>query len=82
MKDKEYIALAYMTGILPIRKYGKHSALNMFDEYSMTQPMQLAEYVGFTSDEVEMLCQKWRLNYNGLKTGMMDTGCLTRSPMI
>ncbi len=67
LKDKEYIALAYMTGILPIKKYGKHSALNMFDEYSMTQPMQLAEYVGFTSEEVEELCRKWKLNYNGLK---------------
>ena len=67
LKDKEYIALAYMTGILPIKKYGKHSALNMFDEYSMTQPMQLAEYVGFTSEEVEELCEKWKLNYGGLK---------------
>ncbi|MBQ9155197.1 MAG: AAA family ATPase [Eubacterium sp.] len=67
LKDKEYIALAYMTGILPIKKYGKHSALNMFDEYSMTQPMQLAEYVGFTSEEVEALCRQWGLNYEGLK---------------
>ena len=38
LKDKEYIALAYMTGILPIKKYGSHSALNMFTEYSMTEP--------------------------------------------
>lgn len=67
LKDKEYIALAYMTGILPIKKYGKHSALNMFDEYSMTQPMQLAEYTGFTSEEVEALCRQWKLNYEGLK---------------
>lgn len=35
LKDKEYIALAYMTGILPIKKYGTHSALNMFSEFSM-----------------------------------------------
>ena len=34
LKDKEYISLAYMTGILPIKKYGTHSALNMFTEYS------------------------------------------------
>ena len=38
LKDKEYVALAYMTGILPIKKYGSHSALNMFTEYSMTDP--------------------------------------------
>ena len=35
LKDKEYVALAYMTGILPIKKYGTHSALNMFSEFSM-----------------------------------------------
>ncbi len=36
LKDQDYVALAYMTGILPIKKYGTHSALNMFTEYSMT----------------------------------------------
>lgn len=35
LKDQNYVALAYMTGILPIKKYGSHSALNMFTEYSM-----------------------------------------------
>ena len=30
LKDRVYLALAYMTGILPIKKYGEHSALNMF----------------------------------------------------
>lgn len=68
MKDKSYIALAYMTGILPIKKYGKHSALNMFDEYSMTQPMQLAEYAGFTAEEVKELCRQLKLNYAGLQS--------------
>ena len=32
LKDKACIYLSYMTGILPIKKYGTHSALNMFDE--------------------------------------------------
>lgn len=44
MKDKEYVALAYMTGILPIKKYGTHSALNMFSEYSMLNPREMAEF--------------------------------------
>ncbi|MGN1087399.1 MAG: AAA family ATPase, partial [Porcipelethomonas sp.] len=35
-KGQSYVALAYMTGILPIKKYGKHSAINVFYEYSMT----------------------------------------------
>ena len=40
LKDKAYIYLAYMTGILPIKKYGTHSALNMFSEFSMINPRQ------------------------------------------
>ena len=43
LKDKEYISLAYMTGILPIKKYGTHSALNMFMEFSMLNPKQLSQ---------------------------------------
>ena len=67
LKDKEYIALAYMTGILPIKKYGKHSALNMFDEYSMIHPMQLAPYTGFTTDEVKELCRAYGRNFEKIK---------------
>ena len=67
LKDKEYIALAYMTGILPIKKYGRHSALNMFAEYSMTRPMQMAEYAGFTSAEVDVLCTQFGRNYDVMK---------------
>ena len=55
LKDKDYVALAYMTGILPIKKYGSHSALNMFTEYSMTDPGELAEYLEFTEQEVVVL---------------------------
>jgi len=67
LKDKPYIALAYMTGILPIKKYGQHSALNMFDEYSMLAPMQLASYTGFTEEEVQALCSKYGRDYQKLK---------------
>lgn len=63
MKDKPYIALAYMTGILPIKKYGKHSALNMFTEYSMTAPRQLASFTGFTEEEVKGLCTEYHMDY-------------------
>lgn len=61
-KDRNYVALAYMTGILPIKKYGEHSALNMFDEYSMISPMQLAEYTGFTNEEVKELCKSYNMD--------------------
>ena len=62
-KDKEYVALAYMTGILPIKKYGIHSALNMFSEFSMTEPDVLAQSMGFTDGEVRALCERWGMSY-------------------
>lgn len=67
LKDKGYISLAYMTGILPIKKYGTHSALNMFDEFSMTNPRQFAEYVGFTEAEVKTICDKYALSAEEMK---------------
>ena len=63
LKDKAYVALAYMTGILPIKKYGNHSALNMFDEFSMTDPGEYAQYIGFTEDEVKMLCMQYNIDF-------------------
>lgn len=68
LKDKNYVALAYMTGILPIKKYGTHSALNMFDEFSMEDPGVLAEYVGFTESEVLEECKKREIDFEECKT--------------
>ena len=67
LKDKGYLHLVYMTGILPIKKYGTHSALNMFSEFSMTNPRQLAEYVGFTESEVKELCEQYHMNLDEVK---------------
>lgn len=67
LKDQPYVALAYMTGILPIKKYGTHSALNMFDEFSMMNPGPLASFVGFTDPEVTNLCTVWQMNYDEVK---------------
>lgn len=67
LKDKEYVALAYMTGILPIKKYGSHSALNMFTEYSMTNPREMAPYFGFTEEEVRTLCIQYKRNFEETK---------------
>ena len=63
LKDKDYVALAYMTGILPIKKYGSHSALNMFSEYSMTNPREMAEFFGFTKEEVQTLCEQYHRSF-------------------
>ena len=66
LKDNDRIALAYMTGILPIKKYGEHSALNMFTEYSMMAPRQFAPYTGFTDQEVRMLCSRYDMKYEDI----------------
>ena len=67
LKDKACIYLSYMTGILPIKKYGTHSALNMFDEFSMINPGPLASYVGFTEEEVKKLCDQYGMNMEEVK---------------
>jgi len=57
LKDQPYVALAYMTGILPIKKYSTGSALNMFDEYTTLQDSLYGDYFGFIEDEVKKLCE-------------------------
>ena len=67
LKDQPYVSLVYMTGILPVKKYGEHSALNMFDEYSMTNQGALAEFTGFTEKEVEELCSRYGMSFEETK---------------
>ena len=67
LKDKVYVALAYMTGILPIKKYGEHSALNMFKEISVADAGIYAEYTGFTEEEVKRLCIKYEMDFDEVK---------------
>ncbi len=67
LKDKSYVALAYMTGILPIKKYGQHSALNMFTEISMTNAREYAEFTGFTESEVRALCEEYDMSFEETK---------------
>lgn len=64
---EECIHLAYITGILPIKKYGTESALNHFDEYTMINPRGLIKYVGFTENEVEGLCRKYNMDFSEAK---------------
>lgn len=67
LKDQSYVALAYMTGILPIKKYGKHSALNMFTEIAMTNAAPIQEFTGFTENEVRRLCDEYKKDFNEVK---------------
>ena len=64
---KAYIRLAYLTGILPIKRYNSESALNNFREYTMTDPKALAKYVGFTDSEVMKLCEEWDMDYDRMR---------------
>ena len=56
----------YMTGILPIKRYSKQSALNNFVEYSVTSPMGEERFFGFTSEEVKRLCAEKGMDYDDL----------------
>jgi hypothetical protein len=58
-----FIELAYLTGILPIKRYNSESALNNFREFTMTRPGRIAEYIGFTEDEVRELCQRYDMDF-------------------
>lgn len=57
------IEAAYMTGILPIKKYGTQSAMTDFREYTMLQPGPLQKYVGFTEAEVKSLCKRYDMDF-------------------
>ncbi|MCC8139114.1 MAG: ATP-binding protein [Lachnospiraceae bacterium] len=59
LKDKPYVELAYMTGILPIAKYSSGSELNMFDEYNFMNDNVYDQYFGFSEEEVHRLCEKY-----------------------
>ncbi|MCC8126350.1 MAG: ATP-binding protein [Clostridiales bacterium] len=61
------IAAAYMTGILPIKKYGTQSALTDFQEYTMVKPAKLVPYIGFTEEEVLQLCNKFNMNFDEMQ---------------
>jgi len=63
----KYIQLAYLTGILPIKKIRTQSALNNFEEFTMLDAGALASYIGFTDDEVKQLCKKYDRDYEAVK---------------
>jgi len=58
------VALAYLTGILPIVRDKIQSKLNLFTEYSMVGASSLAEFIGFTANETEALCQEYGMDFD------------------
>lgn len=59
-----FLALGYLTGILPIKRYRSESSLNNFREYTMLTPGRLAPYIGFNTREVRDLCETWHMNFD------------------
>ncbi len=66
-ESKSFLALAYITGILPIKKIKDESALNNFREYTMLKSKPITEYYGFTEDEVKSLCEKYEMDFEATK---------------
>ena len=62
-----FIALAFLTGILPIKKLKTQSALNNFDEFTMLSSGNFAPYIGFTEAEVKALSEKYNQDYEKVK---------------
>lgn len=60
IEASKYIALAYLTGILPIKKLKTQSALNNFTQFTMLNAGPLTPYIGFNEDEVIDLCENMR----------------------
>ena len=61
------ISLAYITGILPVIRDRIQSKLNNFREYTILDAGKLAEFIGFTGDEVRVLCKKYGTDYDETK---------------
>ena len=64
---KEYVRLAYLTGIMPVVRTKGQSAVNNFVEYTMTNPMDLAQDIGFTEGEDQSLCEKFGASFDQMK---------------
>ena len=66
-ESQEFLALGYITGILPIKKIRDESALNNFREYTMIDSKEFAPYFGFTEKETKELCKKYDMNFESVK---------------
>ena len=66
-ESKTFLALAYITGILQIKKIKDESALNNFMEYTMLKSKPITEYYGFTEEEVKTLCKQFDMDFESTK---------------
>lgn len=67
LKGADYLCLAVMTGILPVKTYGDDSILNMFWPVTITNPGEYGEYTGFTEQEAAGVCEKNHLSFEKVR---------------
>ena len=83
IEPKKYIQLAYLTGILPIKKEKTQSAVNNLDEFTMLQAYNLAPFIGFTEEEVKILCDQYHRDFEKVKKwydGYLLENCQVYNP--
>ena len=61
------ISLAYVTGVLPVIRLKDQTKLNNIWEYTILEARELAEFIGFTDEEVAALCEKYQINHTECK---------------
>ncbi len=66
-ESKSFLALAYIKGILPIKKIQDETALNNFRELTMLKSKPITEFYGFTEEEVKGLCEKYDMDFEVTK---------------
>ena len=66
-ESKSFLALGYITGIMPIKKIKDESALNNFEEYTMLKSRPITKYYGFTEEEVKDLCKRYDMDFETTK---------------
>lgn len=67
MESRSFLALGYLTGILPMKRMNDESGLNNFEEFSMFDSYKITEYHGFTENEVKTLCEEYDMDYEAIK---------------
>ena len=82
-EPSKYIHLAYLNGILPIKKIMTQSSLNNFSEFTMLDAKVFAKYTGFTEEEVKTLCDQYHRDFAKVKRrydGYLLENCQVYNP--
>lgn len=64
---KTYVRMTYLAGILPMVRTKGQSAGNNFHEYTMVRPKDLGDFIGFTEEETNGLCEKYHADFQRMK---------------